>query len=641
MDPIEPAPLQFQDGAPISPAYGDVYFSREDGLAESRYVFLEGNGLPARWLNRNRFTIGETGFGTGLNFLLTLQAFRRHAPAHARLHYVSVEKHPFTRSDLERLLAGWPELAVEAGALLAAWPPPVAGLHRRELFDGRVVLHLLLGDATAMLTELDATVDAWYLDGFAPSRNPQMWQPALFAQIARLSRPGATFATFTAAGDVRRALAAAGFTVHKRPGFGRKREMLTGHIDRPPRPADTAPWYRRPEPATGDRQAIVVGAGLAGAAAAFELAERDWAVTVLERGEEVAGGASGNPAGVLMPRLNAVMDTGARFHLHAFLRSLARLAELRERGIDTGFQATGVLQLDRNARHTGRIHPALPAIVVEAVDPETAGRLAGTPLPGPALHYPGGGWLSPPHMCRQLLGHANVTVATGRPVAAIHWRNDHWQVQTPAETFTAPVVILANGAAAETLATDLHWHLQSVRGQISFLSAPRESWPRLPVVGDGYATPTNEDFLVIGATFDPRHTDPGLRETDHAANLRTLEQSLPALAGHPVTGGRTGFRTGSPDRLPLAGPVPDGDRFREAYADLRHGPLRRRLPPACYLPGLHVTTAHGARGLTTCLPVAGLIAAHLDDEPLPFLRNERHAIHPARFLIRHLKRNRD
>ena len=640
MNPIVPARLQFRDGVPCSSEFGDVYFSREGGVAEVNHVFLAGNELPARWQGARSFTIGETGFGTGLNFLVTAAEWRRHADPDARLHYVSVEKHPFTQDDLRRLLGAWPALAAEGAALLAAWPPPVEGLHRRELFGGRITLHLLFGEAEAMLAQLDAKVDAWYLDGFAPARNPQMWHPRLLEQIARLSRPGASFATFTAAGQVRRALQAAGFAVHKRPGFGRKRDMLAGRLETPPPARDDQPWFLLPETACAERHAIVVGAGLAGAACARALAERGWRVEVLER-NGIAGDASGNPAGVLMPRLNAVMDAAARFHLSAFLNTVAWLAALEQRGLDTGFRQTGVLQLDRRRRHVGRIHPALPAEVVAALERAAAEARAGLPLAGDALFYPLGGWLPPRRLCRRLLDHPGITVRTATAVRDLAFADGRWHLATPNGTVSAPTVVLANGAAATMAAPEAQWNLQGVRGQVSWLQAPRHAWPALPVSGDGYATPTDEDFLLIGATFDTACADPALRECDHQANLARLRESLPSLAGFAVAGGRVGFRTSSPDRLPLIGPVPDTAWYREAYRELRHGPRRRPLPPARYRPGLYVTTAHGSRGLSTCPFAALQIAALLEHEPLPLLRDTGYRVHPGRFLVRDLKRRRD
>ncbi|MGB8713527.1 MAG: tRNA (5-methylaminomethyl-2-thiouridine)(34)-methyltransferase MnmD, partial [Onishia taeanensis] len=271
--------------APHSSAFDDVYFSRHDGRAETEHVFINANRLPERlaaWQSPRPFVIGETGFGTGLNMLCAWAAFERHAPATARLHLISTECFPMTRDDLERALTAWPEFHDKAACLTAQWPAPLAGVHRLHL-AARVTLDLHFGDSAERLGQLDGRVDAWFLDGFAPSKNPDMWQPALFTAMARASRPGATFATFTCAGVVKRGLKAVGFAWRKVPGHGRKREMLAGEIDAPPHhdPRPTTPWFTPPT-AKHARHVAVIGAGLAGTTVAEALARRGVAVTLIE-----------------------------------------------------------------------------------------------------------------------------------------------------------------------------------------------------------------------------------------------------------------------------------------------------------------------------------------------------------------------
>jgi len=236
----EPASLDWQDGQPLSRRFGDVYFSRASGLDEARHVFLEQNDLPARFTalaGLDSFVVGETGFGTGLNFLAAWQCFCQNAPTCGQLHFLSVEKYPLTPGDLVKALALWPELTRYSQALLQQYGHLTAGAHRFVFDAGRVTLTLLVGDVLDCFPQWEAQVDAWFLDGFAPSKNPEMWQPELFRQMARLSAPNATFATFTSAGAVRRGLTDAGFHVEKVPGHGHKREMSCGHLLHAPQPA--------------------------------------------------------------------------------------------------------------------------------------------------------------------------------------------------------------------------------------------------------------------------------------------------------------------------------------------------------------------------------------------------------------------
>ena len=292
MSPIQ-AQLEWRNAQPYSSQYDDVYFSTDDGLAETEYVFLQRNQLEQRWqkLGNSIFTIAETGFGTGLNFLCAWQLWQKHASKAARLHFVSTEKYPLTQADLKQALALWPEFKVLSEALLAQYQNISNGFHRLVFDEGRVTLTLLIGDANQTLPQLKAQVDAWFLDGFAPSKNPEMWQPALFEQMARLSHTQTTFATFTSAGEVKRGLQSANFEVYKAPGFGKKREMLFGRFIGKRSKIETF----------SVKKAIVIGGGLAGTASAEALARRGWQVTLIERNAKLAQEGSGNPLGVLYP----------------------------------------------------------------------------------------------------------------------------------------------------------------------------------------------------------------------------------------------------------------------------------------------------------------------------------------------------
>lgn len=227
--PLEAARLTLAaDGPPISASYGDVYYSAAGGLAQAHHVFLAGNGLPSRWQGADSFTILETGFGLGLNFLATWQAWREDPQRSRTLHFIALEKHPLSAADLALAHAAWPELATLAAELRGRWPPLVGGAHRMDFADGRLILTLVFADAAEALPQLAAAVDAFYLDGFSPARNPELWSAPLCLSLARLAVPGATLATWSVAGSVRRALTAARFAVEKRAGFAHKRQMLVG-----------------------------------------------------------------------------------------------------------------------------------------------------------------------------------------------------------------------------------------------------------------------------------------------------------------------------------------------------------------------------------------------------------------------------
>lgn len=603
--PIEPAAPSFQDGAAFSETYGDTYWSLDGGLDETRHVFLSGNDLPARWQARERFTILETGFGTGLNFLCAWRSFRETATAGARLHYLSVDKHPFRREDLERLYAHWPELAPLGAALLERYPPLIQGFHRLHLDGGRVTLTLLWGEAAEMLAQLEARVDAFFLDGFAPSRNPDMWSESLFAQLGRLAAPGATFATYSAAGKVSRGMTAAGFAVEKKPGFGRKREMLCGRFA-----------GSTQAKASRDRRAMVIGGGIAGCLVAERLAARGWHIDLIERRDGLARETSGNPAGVLQPVPSADGNRLSRLTLAGFHYALRRLQDFSA-DPQLIWQQCGVLRLARDDKQVDRQRRIaesglLPPEVLRWVEVEEASVLAGWPVPAPGWWFPQGGWVHPPSLCDAALrvsGDA-VRLHAQREVAELLRGENGWRALDAAGQVIAeaPVAILANGHLARRFKVSESLPLRPVRGQITCIPAEPGRSIKTVVSREGYVTPaTSFGVHVVGATYEEGSTDELAREEDHRANLARLKLLLPDFAATvdaARVGGRAGIRTVGPDRLPLVGPIPGSE-------------------------GLFGLLGLGSRGLVYAPLCAELLASEIEGEPLPLERYLAAGLAPA------------
>ncbi|TKD29811.1 bifunctional tRNA (5-methylaminomethyl-2-thiouridine)(34)-methyltransferase MnmD/FAD-dependent 5-carboxymethylaminomethyl-2-thiouridine(34) oxidoreductase MnmC [Azotobacter chroococcum] len=653
MSDFQHAQLDWDEhGQPLSRGFGDVYFSRASGLEETRYVFLAHNALPLRFAALpagGRLSVGETGFGTGLNFLCAWQLFERTAPADARLHFVSVEKYPLTRADLQKALALWPELAPWADALLAQYVAVHPGFQRFVFADGRVVLTLLVGDVLERLPELDARIDAWFLDGFAPAKNPEMWTPALFAELARLSTPGASLATFTSAGFVRRGLNAAGFAMQRVKGFGQKREMLAGHFEGTPQAA-AKPWFARPPRPAGPREALVIGAGLAGCAAAASLARRGWQVTLLERRAAVAEETSGNPQGVLYLKLSAHGTALSRLILAGF-GFTRRLLQRLEPGRD--WSPCGVLQLAFDAREAARqaeLAATFPADLLHGLGRAEAEELAGVALDSGGLFYPEAGWVHPPALCAHLAAPPNIRLLPHREVLDLHREDGQWCARA-GETLLAraPVAVLAGGAEIARFPEAAGLPLKRIRGQISRLPATAASRDLQTVLcAEGYVAPPRDGEHTLGASFRFDSTELELTAKEHAENLQLLREISTDLAERlqadrldpAALDGRAGFRCTSPDYLPIAGPLADAAAFAEAYAVL--GKDARQVPqhPCPWLDGLYVSSGHGSRGLLSA-PLAGeLLAAWLDDEPLPVPRAVAEACHPNRFGLRRLIRGK-
>lgn len=602
--------LDWQEGLPFSTQYGDIYFSRESGVAETRHVFLDQNHLTARWpilKDGDRFVIGETGFGTGLNFLCAWQLWDEVAPASARLHFVSTELHPIAPDELRRALALWPELAKWSAQLLARYGVMAPGWHRLTFAQGRVVLTLLIGDARTTLPRLDATVDAWFLDGFAPARNPEMWDTGLFQVMAKRSAPNATFATFTSAGIVRRGLEAAGFQVEKVPGHGKKREMLRGELAGEGRPS-----------AIPARKAIVIGGGLAGCASAHSLAMRGWQVTLIERHASLAAEASGNHQGILYARLMPKMSPLSELTLAGYQYSLRMLAQLLPQSEDT-WQQCGLLQLAFDERESARLHGildlGLPPALLHGVSRSEAGTLAGVELLFGGLMFPGSGWVSPPALCRVLMDLPGITLLAGQEASAIVHGHAGWEVHGESGPIAAaPVIVIACANHSRRFAQTAHLPLRSIRGQVTHLPATVQSRAVKTVLcTEGYAAPARHDMHTIGATYGNLEETLELRAADHRENLDMLSHLSPelyaALGGESLDeerlDGRAACRCNVVDYLPLVGAVS---------------------------PGLYVNTGHGSRGLMTALLAGEALAATIEGEPAPLPVELMQAISPGRFL---------
>ena len=604
------------DGTLYSPRFEDVYASSQGALAQAQHVFLNGNDLPGRWHRAERFTIVETGFGAGINFLATWRALRNDRSATTRLHFVSVEKHPFGMAELESIHEHYPEVRDIAAQLRMRYPPLLPGFHRLHFDGGRVTLTLLFGDAAAMLRQLQARADAFFLDGFAPAKNPLMWDKRIFVELARLANATATLATYTVAASVCRGLTEAGFAVEKRAGFANKRQMLCGRFDRPV--ADAVPQ--------GEKRAIVIGAGLAGTSCSQRLAQRGWTVQLVERHRAPAQEASGNPAGLVRPVFSLDWNTHSRFTSAAFLYASRHQDGLEETGNGPIHGEGGVLQLARDSNHFDKQQRiveqfALPADLVKIVQPHEATDLAGVPVAGPACWFPRAVWADPASMCRSNLAAAQglIEFQYGQDVAALRRVDGRWEVLDVAGVVLAgaPVVVLANAYMASRL-TQASWlPLRPVRGQVSLMQQRPDRSLRIAVCREGYVTPAIDGMHCLGASFNEDMAEQNLRTEDHVANLRRLEAMLPGFGdgiAPGMLGGRVGFRATSVDRLPVLGAIADS-QSQDASDE----------------GGLFACLALGSRGMSWAALAAEIVASRISGEPMPVEGSLLSALDPSRF----------
>lgn len=566
------------DETPRSALFDDVYFSCRDGAAETEHVYLNGNNLPAAWQGRRRFTIGETGFGTGLNFLLAWELFEKTAEAGAFLDFVSVEKYPLSAEEIRKGLSPWAErLAPYLDKMLAQYPLRVPGFHRM-VFDGRVALTLVFDDANEALPEVEGSVDAWFLDGFTPKKNPDMWSDTVFAEIGRLSHAGTTFATFTASGIVKRGLRANGFKVEKRKGFGWKADMLAGFMQ----------GEEVETPASAPKAIHILGAGLAGCSAAYVLKQYGFA-PVLHDPNGIASGASGNPVGIINPRLSAFRTAESDFYTAAFALGARTFAGME----NVSYNPCGALHLITDEEKAKRFvrtveNWAWGDGLMQLVNAKQASEIAGVAIDKAALYLPQSAQIDPSALC-----HA---YAKGIPL----------ETAPPPE---GAVIILANGAGSAGSIAGLPIH--TVRGQITLVKAGNESAKIKANIGyGGYISAPAGGIHAVGATFQKWMSNTNSVPEDDVANLENLSANVPGLGELEVIGSRAALRTASSDRFPLVGEMD----------------------------GLLLSTAHGSHGILSTLAAAHFLADILRGGLRSLGKTTINSLDPQRFSRRELKK---
>lgn len=579
-----------------SAQFNDIYFSQEGGFSEKNHVFIAGNGLPARWAGHKSFTIAETGFGTGLNFLSAWTSFERSAQPDQKLHYISFERYPLSWDEIFRALAPWrQEFGGRLDRLRALYPIRVPGVHRIVLNE-QVTLTLVFDDVNAAMPQLDAPhgVDAWFLDGFAPAKNADMWTDRVFAEMTRLSAADATFATYTVAGAVKRRLEAAGFTTEKKPGFGRKNEMLCGRFTGG-RVAENAP--------TGGSVAIV-GSGLAGTAAAFVLKRQGFRPVIFEAAAALASGASGNNLGLINPRLSAQRTAESDFYTASFAQAARTLREL-QRGYDIAFNPCGSLHLLTDPEKEKRLrgadtHWGWHKNHLHLMDAGAASRRAGINLSRGALNLPDAGTVSPAALCAAYGDGIEMRFNTAPDIAALQKEFDH--------------VILACGTAVKQFAPLAELPVHTVRGQITRFAATETSAAlRTNICFGGYLSPAENGLHTTGATFRQWDESAAVTAEDHAENIARLRESLPELGNIAPAGGRAALRTSSKDRFPVIGHVAEN---------------------------VYVSAAHGSHGIISTLAGAHLLADVIAHAPRSLSRDSINALSPGRFAARAAKKQK-
>ncbi|MBS0342560.1 MAG: FAD-dependent 5-carboxymethylaminomethyl-2-thiouridine(34) oxidoreductase MnmC [Proteobacteria bacterium] len=594
-------PLQWRaDGVPQSPRFSDIYHTESGALAQARHVFLGGCGLPAAWANRAQWRILETGFGLGLNFLTSWQAWKDDPARPGLLHFVSVEAWPVSREDILRASGAYEELAPLVRQLAEQWHGLLPGFHRLAFEGGRVLLTLCVGDVRAMLrAQRHFEADSLFLDGFSPERNPDMWSLDVLKGVTRFARLGSRLATWTVARSLRDGLLQLGWQARKLPGLPPKRDCLGATLE----PA----WPLRRPPVAAEQldapgHCVVVGAGLAGAAVAASLARRGWRVSVLDAASQAAAGASALPVGLMAPHVSPDDALLSRLSRAGIRATWWQLASLLFEGVD--WSASGAME--RRTEAKARLPDAWSAVGPNESWRASAAQLraAGLDEGTSALWHARAAWVRPARLVAAWLAQPGIALLPDSPVARIDNKKGQWVAlgATGQRLAQGDRIVIAAGYATLAFAPGLP--LQAVRGQVMYGHGTTDL-PRHPINGDGHLiahVPDGLDSLwLAGSTYDRDSNSTALRDEDMQANLERVEQLHPAAAqalqnrqAHGQMQAWAGVRCASGDRRPLVGPA---------------DPHQPQGPWVC--------TALGSRGLSFAALCAELLAAHWHGEPLP------------------------
>ncbi|WP_262695461.1 tRNA (5-methylaminomethyl-2-thiouridine)(34)-methyltransferase MnmD [Kordiimonas aquimaris] len=637
--------LIWREGVPVSSKFDDPYYSLDGGLAESRYVFYQGAHIQELFRNSDHVVIGETGFGTGLNFLATWQAWLSDNDK-PRMTFISAEAYPLSVSDLKKAHSAFPELAEFSETLCAKWPPPSSGIHSISFENGTITLLLLFGDATDVFSKLSAKVDAWYLDGFAPAKNPNMWTDELFKQMARLSKPHATVATFTAAGFVRRGLIANGFSIQKTPGFGRKRERLVGKYKSPDSKQTqippSVPQWARYEP-SNHKTVAIIGAGIGGLMVAHALKKRG--VDVLLFKDPASGNTSEKlPAAILAPKFIMGASPEQRFYSMAFAFAAQHAAY-----IDEKHSVQGIRFVAKTLEDKARLKKI--AALYQWPDNWMA-------LDGEHIVLPKGHSLNPRAIIPKLSEDLRIET---HPIQKIQHSNGGWQLLDPSNNLIieADTVVLAAGLDSHNILKQSnlegvygkrHPELRANAGQMEIVANNSASLAsQMAISFDGYLTaplPSDDEnsFRGIGSTYERLEAIPNAPPPSTMHKRQEILQNLYDNTGiriknTDVANSWTGLRATVFDHLPFAGPIPQWGDLIEVCQPLTLDAKNRLHRDVKLHAGLYMLAGLGSKGFQYAPILGEYIAAMITDDPLPLPTDLMARLHPARGIIRELVRS--
>ena len=626
---------------PKSLLFDDIYFSSDDPLGETRHVFITGNDLKARFAQNKHLVIGELGFGAGVNFLCTLQA-KHSSGENAHLDYFAIEKYPIQTFQLNNILSRFESLLPYKNVLINAYISLYRGFNLIDLPSYNARLHLYIGDVIEGLEAFSTPVDAWFLDGFSPAKNPQMWSENVIALMAKRSSQNATFSTFSASSKVKKALLLAGFSVTKRQGFGKKREMLQGHNPQAPCPSPIKPWYRLPKiNHQSSHDIAIIGAGMAGVSMAYTLAKKGISSTLYDSQHAIGSKTSSLAFGVLMPFLSADANLSDQYYSQGFVHTYKTMQSLLANDSKHFATVCGLLQLadatHKSARFQKIAKRGLASNIVSQVTKSQAADLSGIALQCGGLYYPLASMINLNAYCHALYDQSikQAEFIGNTPISRIEQHRERWVLldQNDQVINSAHTLVICNAEAASAFEPLNYLQFQKIPGQISeFLASEQSINLRCMISTDRVLSPSNEGKHFVGATYRQSCSQKSSTR-DHRQNQAAFCDILElgqALAAHVQT------RALTKDHLPFVGPMANKLVFMRDYARAKHGDTRFHYQDARYTPNLYVSAGHGSRGLSSTLLAAQIITSMITGVALPISHQILAKLHPSRVLLNHL-----
>jgi tRNA 5-methylaminomethyl-2-thiouridine biosynthesis bifunctional protein len=669
-----------ESGIPFSPKFNDIYFDQHAGFQQSQQVFVEGNNLPARFEhkltnfnNTEPFVIAESGFGTGLNFLLTWLGFN-HVKAKVLntlteqntqkfcWQFISIEKYPLTRQQLKQSLQLFPEIHELSDQLVAQYPETPTRNVTLYFANNEITLTLIFDDIVSGLMQLPSSktglVDAWFLDGFSPATNPEMWQTPVFTQMARLAKPQASIATFTVAGFVKRGLESVGFRVKKQHNKGKKTQILVGKYQQHTRPENhfkPLQSFKKRTSRIKPQQVTIIGGGIASACAAYVLTQNGIKVHIVCKDEKVAQGASSNAIGALYPLIRQRADVHSYFYQQAFDFAKIFYQQIVTNGAEFAHQWCGLIDLAYTKELQTRqqkfsTQPIWPSNLIHGINAKQASDLAGITLPYGGMFMPNAGWVAPQQLVEQLFILANKTnrlkITTNFQVQKLQaLPNQRWQlISNKNKRLTDEIVIICAGADSISIAQCHDIPLTAMGGQVTQVAATNKTSSLKTVLcHKGYITPANLGQHCIGATFNKDERSTKTSISRDSENLATVNECLPQTFDwqtSDIIGSKMRARCMTLDHLPIVGAVPDVAKHIQQFSHLSTDKNWHYASAAPYVENLYLLTGLGARGLCSAPLLAEILNAELCGLPYPVDDDLLFNLAANRFVIKDLIKQR-